>query len=280
MLTRSLPPPMPMRPLARAALAGVRHGIDRIDGAMLSLLAARRRLARIAGSSKRQLCRPVFDDRREAQVQARARRLGEHLHLRRETVEALMSLLINDARHDQNPAMHDETSTMTEPHPPSAAQPWLRLLPPPRRWRPLLRRLPTALHEAVVVRALSRALAPSHLGSALDAVEGRRLGIEVTDLDLRWVLQWRGGRLHIAPGPAEASVRGSATDLMLLASRLEDADTLFFQRRLLLSGDTELGLTIRNLLDRMPWEALPLALRIVLQRSGQLLRAARQAHHA
>src|SRR3546814_2476010 len=73
-------------------------------------------------------------------------------------------------------------------------------------------------------------------------------------------------------------VRGTATDLLLLAARLEDADTLFFQRRLVLTGDTELGLTVRNLLDRLPWEAVPLAVRIGLNRGERLARAARLAH--
>lgn len=153
----------------------------------------------------------------------------------------------------------------------------LRLIPPPPRWRPLLRLAPTSLRERLMARALSHALAPEHIGSALDDIAGRRLGIEVSDLGLHCVLRWRGGRLHAVQAPAEATVRGTATDLLLLAARLEDADTLFFQRRLVLTGDTELGLTVRNLLDRMPWEALPLGLRIVLYRGARLARDAREA---
>ena len=68
-----------------------------------------------------------------------------------------------------------------------------------------------------------------------------------------------------------------ATDLLLLASRLEDADTLFFQRRLEVTGDTELGLTARNLLDRLPWESVPLGVRILLHRGARLAREARDA---
>ena len=82
----------------------------------------------------------------------------------------------------------------------------------------------------------------------------------------------------VGDGPAEASVRGTATDLLLLAARLEDADTLFFQRRLVLTGDVELGLTVRNLLERLPWESVPLGVRIGLNRGARLARAAREAH--
>lgn len=66
--------------------------------------------------------------------------------------------------------------------------------------------------------------------------------------------------------------------LLLLASRLEDADASFFQRRLVLTGDTELGLTARNLLDRLPWESIPLGLRIALNRGARGVRATHAAH--
>jgi predicted lipid carrier protein YhbT len=38
-------------------------------------------------------------------------------------------------------------------------------------------------------------------------------------------------------------------DLGRLAARKEDPDTLFFSRRLVMEGDTELGLLIKNTLD-------------------------------
>ena len=125
---------------------------------------------------------------------------------------------------------------------------------------------------------MARVLAAPIAAGNLDFMRGRRLGIEVNDLCLRWVIELRDGRLVVDDGHAEASVRGSATDLLLLASRLEDADTLFFQRRLVLTGDTELGLTARNLLDRLPWESVPLGLRIALNRGARVARQARAAH--
>ncbi|HEX9207962.1 MAG TPA: SCP2 sterol-binding domain-containing protein, partial [Steroidobacteraceae bacterium] len=78
----------------------------------------------------------------------------------------------------------------------------------------------------------------------------------------------------------EAMVRGTATDLLLLASRLEDADTLFFHRRLEMTGDVELGLAVRNLLDQLPWESLPLGLRIALNRGARFARSARDAYRS
>jgi len=252
---------------------------------MLALVAARRSMAALAGDSKRALAHPLRDGVRETRVRRRSRRLGSCLRLPDGMVQELMDLLMSDARGVQmrRDSLSFSTAAAAMPQPTVSAMhhhPLLRLVPPPKRWRPLLRLVPPPLHAQAMEAALSRALSPDHVGSALETVQGRRLGIEVEDLGLKWVFQWRGGRLHAVRDAAEATVRGSATDLMLLASRLEDADTLFFQRRLVLTGDTELGLTVRNLLDRMPWESLPLGLRIVLQRSARLARSARSAYRS
>jgi predicted lipid carrier protein YhbT len=114
---------------------------------------------------------------------------------------------------------------------------------------------------------------------SLDELAGRRLGVEAIDLDQRWVVAVGHRSLEVLPPatPAEAMVRGEVTDLLLLASRLEDADTLFFHRRLQLTGDVELGLLVRNLLDQLPWEDLPRPLRAALDAGARLARDARAA---
>jgi predicted lipid carrier protein YhbT len=40
--------------------------------------------------------------------------------------------------------------------------------------------------------------------------------------------------------------------------REEDPDTLFFNRKLIIEGDTELGLIVKNLLDSVDWSTTPL----------------------
>jgi predicted lipid carrier protein YhbT len=156
----------------------------------------------------------------------------------------------------------------------------LRLLPPPSRLQVPLRLLPAPFVRVTTQRLLERVLAGPFATGVLDDMAGRTLGVEVTDLGLRWVVRVGTRRLERVDvdGDAEATVRGSATDLLLLAARLEDADTLFFHRRLQLTGDVELGLAIRNLLDQLPWEAIPFGLRVALNRGARLARAARDAH--
>jgi predicted lipid carrier protein YhbT len=141
--------------------------------------------------------------------------------------------------------------------------------------------VPATLLRRGTAQVLAHVFAGPLAEGRLDEFSGRSIGVEVTDLDLRWVVAIGERRLDVLdPGAeAEATVRGTATDLLLLSSRLEDADTLFFHRRLQLTGDVELGLALRNLLDQLPWESIPLALRIALNRGARFARAARAAHH-
>lgn len=282
-----LSPAGPARRIASGTLVGARHAIDHVDDAVVALAGLRRRLVGAVHRSKRVAGLPVRDGEREAGVLSRARRVAARVAVPGDTADALMRVLISDACRQQvqagaagpHPATRMPMPSASVASPPFSAARLLRLLPPPRRLRPVLRRLPRAAHEPLAQRLLARAV--HRLDPAtLEIVRGRRLGIELDDLGLAWVFAWNGEHLLACHAPAEATVRGSATDLFLLASRQEDADTLFFQRRLLLTGDVELGLTVRNLLDRLPWEDLPLGLRIVLHRGSQLLRAARDAHRA
>lgn len=274
-----------------ATLGGVRRGIDVVDDALLVLVAARARLAATAGRLKCQRGVPVRDAQREAAVHSRGQRLAARLGVPRETTRALMDLAIRDAHRAQRgwddlgqgdvlagtgivPAMTTSAHVSFRP----AAARLLALVPPPSRLAPLLRRLPQRTRARLLERAMGRVLAVPMAGPDLDFMRDRRLGVEVTDLGLSWVVQRQGNALRVTTDLAEATVRGTATDLLLLASRLEDADTLFFQRRLVLTGDVELGLTVRNLLERLPWESVPLGLRIGLNRGARLARAARAAY--
>ena len=276
----------------RAALAHVRHAIDRVDDALLLLLAARLHLARSAGRCKRRAGLPLRDPTREARVQARTESFARRIGLPAATARRASDFAIDAASRAQGfasdldqggypvntpiiaPTMHTSSSSS------DIRARLLRLLPPPARWAPLLRACPPALQRRLLEQAITRGLATSLDAGALEFLQGRKLGIEVIDLGLRWVVSFERGRLIVVDQPAEASVRGTATDLLLLAGRLEDADTLFFQRRLVLTGDTELGLTARNVLDRLPWEQVPLGLRIVLNRGARLAQSARAAYQA
>ena len=62
-------------------------------------------------------------------------------------------------------------------------------------------------------------------------------------------------------------------DFLLLLARREDPDTLFFSRRLVSEGDTELGLIVKNLLDALDPDAVLSRLPAPLARAARRLMA-------
>jgi predicted lipid carrier protein YhbT len=115
----------------------------------------------------------------------------------------------------------------------------------------MLARLPAYPGSWLFARALNAVLAPQLPVDVKAALEGRSLRLRVSDARLGFDFMWRRG--GFVPGrPVESpdlSIGACAHDLLRLARREEDPDTLFFSRRLALEGDTELGLLFKNTLD-------------------------------
>ncbi|AUB81287.1 ubiquinone anaerobic biosynthesis accessory factor UbiT [Candidatus Thiodictyon syntrophicum] len=114
-----------------------------------------------------------------------------------------------------------------------------------------LRLLPTLAHSQALALVLNQVMKDAIAEGELDFLIGRTVGIEISDLGIRYRLGLAGGRIrgHGEGAPAAATISGGLHEFMLLAARREDADTLFFQRRLRMAGDTELGLYLKNFLD-------------------------------
>lgn len=75
---------------------------------------------------------------------------------------------------------------------------------------------------------------------------------------------------------ADPNFSGNANDLILIVARKQDPDTLFFQRRLQIEGDIELGLCVKNLMGAIELESLPAPLRIGLLKLASFVEAAQQ----
>ena len=121
-----------------------------------------------------------------------------------------------------------------------------------------LRLVPDGVHALVLAQVLSHLLRGQRLAARLGELDGKVVGIDITDVPCQLSFLIRHGRLNAAAGkPADVHIRGCLNDFWLLASRREDADTLFFQRRLCIEGETETGLHVKNLLDSLEydWEA-------------------------
>jgi O2-independent ubiquinone biosynthesis accessory factor UbiT len=138
----------------------------------------------------------------------------------------------------------------------------------------LFTRLPAAPPSQAFSLLANRLLWPALKDLDWQPLVGRRYAIRVKDLgfSLRFTVTQRG----FAPdsGAPELTVSATARDFLLLLARREDPDTLFFSRRLVSEGDTELGLTVKNLLDALDPEVVLNRLPLPLARAAQRLMAA------
>lgn len=115
----------------------------------------------------------------------------------------------------------------------------------------LLGRLPPQPPAWLFVQGLNRVLAPQLPEDVKQALFARRLRLRVDDMGLDIDFSWQGKAFEMArhDGTPDLTIGACAHDLLLMARREEDPDTLFFCRRLILEGDTELGLLFKNTLD-------------------------------
>lgn len=119
--------------------------------------------------------------------------------------------------------------------------------------------LPQQPPTLALTSALNTALGRILPRDTLAPLAGRHLRLRVTDagLSLDFSLGARGFERVSARGKPDLVLAACARDYLALALREEDADTLFFSRRLIMEGDTELGLLVKNTLDAVDWDALP-----------------------
>lgn len=112
-------------------------------------------------------------------------------------------------------------------------------------------RLPAYPGSWLFARMLNATLAPQLPPDVRRALEARSLRLGISNLGIAFDVSWRGkGFVPLRPGAQpDLAVGASLADLWLMARRQEDPDSLFFSRRLLLEGDTELGLIFKNCLD-------------------------------
>ena len=124
---------------------------------------------------------------------------------------------------------------------------------------------PFALKRQVLEQVLSWQFRQALAEGELEFLEGRWLSIHVRDIGLLWYTSVVDGRLVVSQqADADVSFSADASDLLMIAARKQDPDTLFFQRRLVIEGDTELGLYVKNLMDAIELEQMPKALRRML----------------
>lgn len=112
-------------------------------------------------------------------------------------------------------------------------------------------RLPQLPPTLALVTGLNLALGRMIPREPLEPLVGKRFAIRVLDagMTLRFAYGSRGFRPIFDAAPTDLTISAKSRDFIALLAREEDPDTLFFSRRLLTEGDTDLGLLVKNTLD-------------------------------
>lgn len=125
------------------------------------------------------------------------------------------------------------------------------LAPVHRRISAVVERLPVAPPSFMLAQVLNRVLLPRLPADARQALATRCVELRVSDFGLRVRLQLTATGFAPARDGGEPALRiiAPATSYLRLLRGEDDPDRLFFERALVMEGDTELGLVLKNTLD-------------------------------
>jgi predicted lipid carrier protein YhbT len=122
-------------------------------------------------------------------------------------------------------------------------------------------KLPQWPHALVLVGGLNAALKLKLLPEdSLALLEDKTFQVSVLDTGAVAHYTYHHGLFRPVFNPSrepDLSFAANLSAYLQLLARQEDPDTLFFNRELEITGDTELGLIVKNMLDAVEWPNLP-----------------------
>jgi O2-independent ubiquinone biosynthesis accessory factor UbiT len=144
------------------------------------------------------------------------------------------------------------------------------------------RYVPAFLQAKLISLALNQFFRSERLQGELAFLNGKTVILEVSDYQLRFAISLAGQELAvwIASKSEDLLISASSVDFLAMITNSIDPDTLFFRRRLLMLGDTELGLYCKNLLDSIGIERLPRPLPLCLHWLAQQQTESAAADHS
>lgn len=121
--------------------------------------------------------------------------------------------------------------------------------------------LPSTPPQLMFVTILNQMLKKEVLPADMTLLAGKRF--EISSLDAGIKLRFSANEdKFIADsfsGEPDLRLAANTVDFARMMLLEEDPDTLFFNRKLQIEGDTELGLIVKNLLDSVDWQETPLS---------------------
>lgn len=134
---------------------------------------------------------------------------------------------------------------------------------------------PFLLQKSVLSKLMQALFKGALKDGELDFLQGRWLQLEVSDANLRVQISCSTKRDIVIrkSGKADVCIRGTLKSFTFLAAQKEDPDTLFFQRDLVIEGDTDLGLAVKNCMDSRDLQSLPPEINFGVRCSAEYMEA-------
>ena len=164
----------------------------------------------------------------------------------------------------QNPAPSTPTRLLAKLRPTQPLPGWMARIG---------RHLPALPPRLILVQTLNQMLRRGLLPADMTQFAGRHFQLDVLDLgiSIRFSADSTCFTAENYPGAPDLRLAANSADYLRMILREEDPDTLFFNRKLQIEGDTALGLATKNLLDCVDWRwqrLLPQRLTAWLQTRG------------
>ena len=98
--------------------------------------------------------------------------------------------------------------------------------------------LPKTVQKRALLEALKNVFKEALEDGDFEFLEDKWLKVSIKDMGLSWCISYKNEQLVVADKEVaeDVSFSGNLNDLVLIAGRKEDPDTLFFQRRLSIEG--------------------------------------------
>lgn len=122
-----------------------------------------------------------------------------------------------------------------------------------------LKIMPNKLKIQLINKAMNHFFKTAIEDGELDFLANKSFQINVEDIDYSTTITIENNLLIAKDNQSKADVilKSTFNPLILLISRKEDPDTLFFNRALAIEGNTALVLEIKNWLDSLDFDLLP-----------------------
>lgn len=132
---------------------------------------------------------------------------------------------------------------------------------------------PVSIQSYILEKTLNTIFSEAITDGDFLFLENKWLELEVSDLSLKFWLSFKANKVIVTKDRQEHELRfsGKLNDYILLIGRKEDPDSLFFKRRLIIEGDTEMGLELKNLIDSVDFEQWPTVLQQSIDKFSNLV---------